>query len=89
MRLCYFLGMSKMRKEDRPFSGTEVGTLIESFRNDFSIMAEKLDTVCQDVAILKIDVREIKVRLITVDDTIRIAIPDIYSRLTGLEAKAI
>lgn len=79
--------MSKLRKEDRPFSGTEVGALIESFRGEISAMAERLGAVCEDVAVLKMDVREIKDRLVVVEDTIRISLPDIYGRLTRLETK--
>ncbi len=79
--------MSKIRKEDRPFTGTEVGALIESFRSELRVIAEHLDTVCEDVGILKVDVRDIKNRLIVVEDTIRIALPSIYSRICVLEAK--
>lgn len=80
--------MSKPRKEDRPFSGTEVGALIESFRGEMSVMAERLGSVCEDVAVLKTDLREIKDRLVVVEDTIRISLPDIYSRLSRLDTKA-
>ena len=80
--------MSKSRKDDRPFTGTEVGALIESFRGDISVIGERVGTLCEDTAILKQDVSEIKTRLVTVEDVIRISIPEIYSRLSRLEARA-
>ena len=79
--------MVKPRKEDRPFTGTEVGVLIESFRNDISIIAEDVSAIRIDVHILKTDVKDIKRRMITVEDVIRIAIPSINTRLSRLETK--
>ncbi|MBI4357903.1 MAG: hypothetical protein HY584_01265 [Candidatus Omnitrophica bacterium] len=79
--------MSKSRKEDKPFSGTEVGTLIESFRNDISVIAEDVSTIRVDMNILKRDVRDLKKRMISVDDVIRVFIPKINSRASVLEAK--
>ena len=79
--------MSKSKKEKDSYSVTEVGTLIESFRSDISIMAEQLNTVCEDISILKQDVGEIKNRLMTVEDVIRISLPDVYRRLNRLETK--
>ena len=76
-----------MPHEEKYYTPTEVGTLIESFRDDLSLIAERVGTLSDDVAILKEDVKDIKVRLITVEDTIRIAIPDIYSRVKRLEVK--
>ena len=46
--------MSKLPKKDQPFSVTEVGTLVESFRNDISVVAERVGTLCEDVAMLKL-----------------------------------
>jgi DNA anti-recombination protein RmuC len=79
--------MSKSRKEDRPFSGTEVGALIESLRTDISVIAEDVGAIRQDVSVLKEDVQEIKVGLTTVEDVIRVAFPTTNSRLNRLEDK--
>ncbi|MSR76759.1 MAG: hypothetical protein EXS63_00815 [Candidatus Omnitrophica bacterium] len=79
--------MNNFRDEDKPFSGTHVGALIESFRNDMSIMAEQLDTVSSDVAILKEDVKELKTDMRTVKDVLRVFIPEINARITALEIK--
>jgi hypothetical protein len=79
--------MSSPREEDKPFSGTEVGALIESFRGDISIMAECLDTVAMDVTVLKNDVKDLKADMAVVKDVIRITIPQINSRLSALEMK--
>ena len=79
--------MSKPRKERGSYSVTEVGTLIESLRNDISTIAEGQVALRADVDILKTDVREIKDRLILVEDTIRVSLPDIYRRLNRLGTK--
>ena len=80
--------MVKERKEDRPFAGTEVAALVESFRQDISVIAEDVKSLRNDVNVLKIDVGSLKNDLTIVKDAIRIAIPDIYSRLTALESRA-
>ena len=80
--------MSKSRKEDRPFTGTEVGAVLESLRNDISAIAEGQVALRADVDILRTDVGEIKDRLVIVEDTIRVSLPDIFRRLTHLEAKS-
>ena len=79
--------MSKPRKKDEPYSVTEVGTLIESFQSQLSVFGERLGSACEDIAVLKEDVGEIKTRLVTVEDVIRISLPDIYRRITTLEVK--
>ena len=79
--------MSKSRKEDRPFSGTEVGALIESLHTDISVIAEDVGALRQDVSVLKEDVHEIKVHLTTVEDIIRVAFPRINARFDRLEDK--
>lgn len=73
-----------MHKADKAFSGTEVGALIESFRQDISLLAEGQNALREDVSIIKQDVSEIKVRLTTVEDVIRVAIPQIHVRLSRL-----
>ena len=78
--------MSQPRKEGS-FSVTEVGTLIESFRSELSVIGERVGGLCEDAEMLKTDVREIKDRLVVVEDTIRVSIPDIYRRVTALGAK--
>ena len=79
--------MKSIREEDRPFTGTQVGALIESFRDELSVFGEKLNTVSEDVAVLKEDVRELKSDMVIVKDILRVEIPRINSRLTRLENK--
>ena len=76
-----------MRKEDKPFTGTEVGTLIESFRYEMSLMAEKLDSVASDVTVLKTSVQVLEKDMQTVKDILRIETPRTQSRLNRLETK--
>lgn len=70
------------------FTATEARALYESLTNQIALIAEPLNTICEDVAILKTDVSEIKTRLVTVEDAVRISIPDIYKRISALEARA-
>jgi hypothetical protein len=81
--------MVKPRKEDRPFTGTEVGTLIKSLRDDISVVAEGVGAIRVDVNILKNDMQDLKRKMITVEDAIRISIPSINNRLSRLEAKVV
>ena len=82
-----FAKFLSMRNEDEPFTSTEVGALIESFRNDVSIIAERLIRVEEKVDVLQVDVNELKTDMRTVRDVLRIEIPSIHSRLTSLEAR--
>ena len=79
--------MSRSHKGKDSYSATEVGPLIESFRNDISVIAEGQVALQNGIDILKTDIREIKDRLILVEDTIRISLPDIYSRVNRLKTK--
>ena len=81
--MVFYTPMVKPRKEDRPFTGTEVGSLIESFRDDISVVAEGVSAIRIDVNILKNDMQDLKRRMITVEDAVRIAFP----RLSRLGAK--
>lgn len=75
------------RKENKIYTATEVGTLIESFRNDISLLAENIGTIKKDVAILKEDMADVRQRFKIVEDTIRVALPQIFSRLDRVEIK--
>ena len=79
---------NKERKNDQTYSATEVGTLVESLRNDISVIAEDLTSVKNDVSGLKTDMIQVKADLVTIKDTIRIAIPSLTRRVSILEAKA-
>jgi len=75
------------KKNEKTYSVTEVGTLVESVRNDISVIAEDLSSVKKDVSLLKTDMAEVKVRLITIEDGVRIAIPSLTRRVSAIEAK--
>ena len=79
--------MANNKKSGKTFSSTEVGTLVESLRNDISIIAEDLVSVKNDVSMLKTDTHELKTDMKLVKDAIRVAIPSMNARLTNLEAK--
>ena len=63
--------VSKPRKENRPFTATEVGTLIESFRSEISVLGEHLGSVTEDVAVLKFDGQSIKADVQLLRDMVR------------------
>jgi hypothetical protein len=44
--------MAQSRKNGKTYPATEVGTLVESFRNDISVIAEDLVSVKNDAGIL-------------------------------------
>ena len=67
-------------------TATETKALFESLHHSIRLIAEDQRTMRQDINILKEDVRDIKTRLTTVEDTLRIAIPDLYVRVKALEA---
>ena len=75
-------------KKDRGFTNTEVVTLFESLKLSIEVVAEGVTSLQDDVHILKEDVSDIKVRLRTVEDAVKIAIPDLNKRVTQLELKA-
>ena len=68
------------------FTNTEVGALIESFRNDISGIAKDLGSVKNDVGDLKTDVRELKTDMKLVKDVLRIEIPKINHRFDRIES---
>lgn len=79
--------MHPSRREKKVYTATEVGTLIESFRNDIAIIAEDITTIKRDVAVLKEDMRDVKQRLKVVEDVSRVALPQIFAPLDRLDAK--
>ena len=75
-------------KDDRGFTSTEVGVLIEEFRGDVKLLAEGITALQADVHILKEDVCELKTDMRTVKDFIRVSFPALDKRVTHLELKA-
>ena len=75
------------REEDRPFSSTEVGALIESFRNDVSAIGEEVSGF--GIWRVKIDSRleSIETRLTSVEDAIRVGVAPLIKRVAGLEPR--
>lgn len=80
--------MSSDKKNDKTFSNTEVGVLVESLRADFRAVAEvvapipeRLSAVEERLTVVETEVRSLK-------DVVRIAIPSLSTRVSTLEAKA-
>ena len=75
--------MTNFHEEDKVFTGTQVGAVLESLRHEISLIAEGQSAFREDVNTLKEDVRELKMDMRTVKDVLRINIP----RLDRLETK--
>ena len=76
-----------MSKKEEYFTATQVGTILESLRNDISIIAEDVRTLRVDTDILKKDVAELKTDMITVKDVLRISLPNHGAHIIALENK--
>jgi len=79
---------NKNRKNETGFTNSEVGTLVESLRNDISVIAEDIVSVKNDVSVLKDDMAEVKTRLVTIEDGFRVSMPLLTRRVSALETKA-
>jgi len=79
---------NKERKTDRIFSGTEVGTLVESLRADFRTVAEVVAPIPERLTAVEVRLTHVENRLISVEDVIRVAIPSLSNRVSTLETKA-
>ena len=64
-----------MSKEEKSFTATEVGTLIESFRNDLSAVASEVGGLMEWRGTVDSRLENIESRLIACEDGLRIAIP--------------
>ena len=79
--------MKKERPDDKHDTSTEVGTLVESFRNDISVIAEEVRGLSDWRGEVTIRLDNIENRLVLCEDAIRISIPDIYRQLTLVKVK--
>ncbi len=70
--------------EKTHFSATEVGTLIESFRSELRIIAEAVVSLQKKVDDMSERLTSLENRVNSMEDVIRIAIPDLYSRVYKL-----
>ena len=71
---------------ENEFTARQVTTLVESFRNDISVIAEKVDIISTQMIEVKTDIKEIKSDLIIIKDVIRIEIPSLKNRVIKLES---
>lgn len=73
--------------EEKFYTPTEVGTLIESFRHDVSIIAEEVRGLSSRVGKIEVRLTCIEDRLTHVEDALRVGFPDIFKRLARIESK--
>ena len=76
-----------MPKHDNNFTPTEVATLIKNLKRKFDVVAENIIPIREDIADLKEDMGEVKIRLTSLEDVVLTAIPSLASRVSVLEKK--
>ena len=74
-----------MSQNDKQFSATEVGALIERFDFKLSIVAERVGTLCEDMVEVKERLTGVETRLTGIEDAVRV---NILPRISHLEKKA-
>lgn len=70
---------------DKTYTSTEVGTLVESFRNEIRVIAERIVPMSEDMAVLKEEMKEVKADIRVIKDVIRIEIPSLKNRVSKIE----
>ncbi len=79
--------MSNEPKNDKTFSNTEVGVLVESLRADFRTVAEVVAPIPERLTAVEERLSSVEDRLTGVEDAVRIAIPSLSRRVSILETK--
>ena len=70
--------------KDKSFSATEVGTLVEGFRTDLSLVSERVGTLCEDMSEVKDRISSLEGEVRGLKDAVRLSLP----RISRLESKA-
>jgi hypothetical protein len=73
--------------EDK-FTAREVGVLIEDLKSQFQIVAEVVAPLPERLSAVEERLGKVEVEVRSLKDVIRIAIPDLYKRVSRLETKA-
>lgn len=73
--------------ENNGFSNNEVAALIESFRHEISAVAEGVTALRVDMDDVKERLSNVEVRLVAVEDGVRIGFPAINKRLDRVEIR--
>lgn len=73
-------------EEDR-FSAREVATLVEDLRSEFKAVSQVVLPLREDMADVKERLGHVEDEVRQLKDTVRLGFPDIFKRLTRLEAK--
>ena len=70
-----------MSENEKHFTATEVGTLIESFRSDLSIVSERVGTLCEDMDEVKHRLSSLEVDVRSIKDVMQISVLPCIARL--------
>ena len=70
------------------FTAREVGVLVEELRSEFRVVSEVVLPLREDMAEVKDRLSAVESRLTSLEDVVRLSIPDHNRRITRLETKA-
>jgi len=80
--------MTLGKKNDKAFSNTEVGVLVESLRADFRAVTEVVAPIPERLTAVEERLSSVENRLMRVEDVVRVAVPSLSNRVSVLETKA-
>ena len=69
------------------FTAREVGVLVEELRSEFRAVSEVVLPLREDMADVKQRLFVLEIKVQSLDDVVRLAIPDLNKRVTCLEIK--
>ena len=76
-------------KDNKTFTSTEVGTLVEDLKSSFRAVTEVVAPLPGRLSAVEEKLGKLEVRVGSLEDVVRIAIPSLNSRVSALEAKAV
>jgi hypothetical protein len=79
--------MTNSRKNEKIFSATEVGTLVEGLRTDIRAVAEAVAPIPERLTAVEVRLGVVETEVRSLKDVVRVAVPSINVRLSNLEAK--
>ena len=74
-------------KDDKGFTNSQVGALIEDLKNDFRTVLEVVEPLREDMAEVKERLTAVETEVKTLKDVVKIALPRLENRVTQLETK--
>ena len=76
-----------MSDDQKNYTSTEVGTMIENLESKFQAVIDVVAPLPERLSAVENRLSKVENRLVHVEDAIRVAIPSIYHRLDKIETK--